>query len=560
MSDKLKIGIILESNTIPRWKYNIVDEVQRSGFACVSLILKVSSVESDRLTPGLFICRLHQKIDSLIFIRKGAFIKNKDISELIMNIPVIRLNSAGSHAGKQINGQVYPEELRDAGLDVIINLGSSRPPVEILKTAKYGVWSFTICDGNRSSVPSGYYEVVEKNPVTETALVILKENPDEDLVISHIYESTCTYSVCLNRERIVSRAIHCIEVVLNGLYKSGDDYLLAVISRFKNDNRSGLFVSCTNNGFSGSLSNLWTGFVIFTRQILKKLVYSDPFTWVLMYKKETDKDPYKNSYATFDRLESPADRFWADPYPVRADGKTFVFVEEFLYKKNKAHISVLELDEAGKFQRSVRIIEKPYHMSYPFIFTFHGKFYMIPETSGNRTIDLYQCESFPFGWQYKKNLMNNIDAVDTTIFNYNGKWWLFTSVDKTKGISGYDTELFLFFSDDFLTDTWQNHPCNPIVTDVRVARPAGAIFSYEGNLYRPSQDCAGRYGKAFNFNKIIKLTETEYQEEQVIKVDPAWDKSLRGTHTYNTDTDFKIIDTYLFRKRMSGKFHNNADK
>ena len=55
-------------------------------------------------------------------------------------------------------------------------------------------------------------------------------------------------------------------------------------------------------------------------------------------------------------------------------------------------------------------------------------FYMIPETKQNKTIELYQCNEFPHKWEFLKTLMVNVEAVDSTLFEHMGKWWLFTNL------------------------------------------------------------------------------------------------------------------------------------
>ena len=100
-----------------------------------------------------------------------------------------------------------------------------------------------------------------------------------------------------------------------------------------------------------------------------------------------------------------------------------------------------------------------------------------------------------------------------------------------------------------MSDKWISHPYNPIVSDIRTSRPAGNIFIYDGKIYRPSQDCSGRYGKAFNLIQILIINEKEYKEKEVIKVSPDWEKKLKGAHTFNFDDNFTIIDTYTFRRR-----------
>jgi hypothetical protein len=146
--------------------------------------------------------------------------------------------------------------------------------------------------------------------------------------------------------------------------------------------------------------------------------------------------------------------------------------------------------------------------------------------------------------------MANVSAVDTTLFFYNNKCWLFTSIDQTGNISGNSTELFLFYSDDIFSDKWINHPDNPIVSDARTARPAGKLFIHEDKIYRPSQNCTGRYGRGFNISQVTKLTEYEYSETFISETEPGWDSKLKGIHTLNSDGDLTVIDVYSYRKRF----------
>jgi hypothetical protein len=277
---------------------------------------------------------------------------------------------------------------------------------------------------------------------------------------------------------------------------------------------------------------------------------TDEFRWHILF----DTNIHDISQARFDlfrKLDPPPAIFWADPFVISENDQYYIFVEEFVYSLNKAHISVLTIDECGNFLSSAKIIDREYHMSYPFIFKHENYWYMIPETSKNKTIQLYKCQEFPYKWKFEKNLMENVIAKDSTLFFYDDLWWLFTSIDQTDNISGAGTELFLFYTDNFLNGKWRSHPLNPVVSDARKARPAGKIFMHEGRIFRPSQDCAGRYGKSFSINEIVRLTENEYEEFVVTSVYPLWDKKLLGTHTFNSHNDISVIDAYSYRNRFS---------
>jgi hypothetical protein len=91
---------------------------------------------------------------------------------------------------------------------------------------------------------------------------------------------------------------------------------------------------------------------------------------------------------------------------------------------------------------------------------------------------------------------------------------------------------------------------NPIASDVKNARPAGKIFIYQDKIYRPSQNSAKIYGYGFNINEILILSETEYQEKVVEEVQPHWDDSILGTHTFNRVGNLSIIDAFSRRSRF----------
>jgi hypothetical protein len=92
---------------------------------------------------------------------------------------------------------------------------------------------------------------------------------------------------------------------------------------------------------------------------------------------------------------------------------------------------------------------------------------------------------------------------------------------------------------------------NPIVSDVKRARGAGAIFRKNGKLFRPSQDCSKGYGYGFDLNEIIILSETEYSERTVKSVRPECMKNTVATHTYANQGDLTVIDALPGRPKWA---------
>ena len=230
------------------------------------------------------------------------------------------------------------------------------------------------------------------------------------------------------------------------------------------------------------------------------------------------------------------------------DKNYFIFIEEYVYSKSKGHIALIKMDKEGNYDYLGKILEKDYHLSYPFVFQFENNFYMIPETESNNNIELYKCTDFPKKWEYHGEIMNNVNAVDTTIFNYNDKWWMFTGMKENLGSSNSD-ELFLFHSDNPLSNDWESHSNNPIISDVRQARPAGKIFSFKDDIYRPSQNSSKFYGYGISVNQINNITKNEYQETIVTSILPNWDNNISRVHTFAYDDGLSMIDAKIKRMR-----------
>ncbi len=266
--------------------------------------------------------------------------------------------------------------------------------------------------------------------------------------------------------------------------------------------------------------------------------------WVIM----TGKNISHNSleWSALRPLVPGGDRYWADPFIVEKDNRYYVFIEEKILAAGLGRIVCLTLDEDGSLVSNQVVLERPYHLSYPFIFEYQNEMYMLPETASNRTLELYRCQHFPNQWQFVKTLMTDIYIVDATLLEYEKKWWLFANV-KEEGGSSLDA-LHLFYADSPLADKWTAHPLNPIVKDMRSARPAGRIFIRDGKLIRPSQDSSRRYGYALKFNRIDKLSENEYEETNVASFFPKGGKIL-ATHTFNQSGDLTVVDAIIRRTK-----------
>ncbi len=244
------------------------------------------------------------------------------------------------------------------------------------------------------------------------------------------------------------------------------------------------------------------------------------------------------------------DRYWADPFVVARDGRYYVFIEEKIYATGLGRISCLTLNEQGRLLSTEVVLQRSYHLSYPFLFEYDGELFMLPETAQHRTIELYRCVSFPARWEPAQTLISGVYAVDATLLEQDGRWWLFANV-KEAGGSSLDA-LYLYHADTPLTDRWIPHPENPVVHDIRSARPAGRIFKDGPCWIRPAQDNSRRYGRALKFQRILKLNEKEYAEKDECAFEPPRSGRLRATHTFNQAGRLTVIDAVVRRGRFGG--------
>jgi hypothetical protein len=215
----------------------------------------------------------------------------------------------------------------------------------------------------------------------------------------------------------------------------------------------------------------------------------------------------------------------------------------------KAHLCVFVLAPDGSHTTPLKVLDRPSHLSYPFVFEHEGTLYMVPESEVDRTVELHRCTHFPDKWDFVENILEDVNAVDTTLLHHDGKWWLFANMIETRGASNWE-ELCVYYSDTLVGGKWTAHPLNPVVSDVRRARPAGAIYVENGRLFRPSQDCSVTYGYAIKINRIDVLSEDDYCEVEVASIEPHWDKRLTATHTLNYAGGLTVIDALQPRSRL----------
>ncbi|HKK41835.1 MAG TPA: hypothetical protein VJ963_05445 [Bacteroidales bacterium] len=545
MKEKLRVGVIIKDNKIPNWEYQALKEIVGSEYAELVVVVENKDAnDNSRKREGGFplaILRMIDGVDRMGFGRHADYDKEIDISVLIDSVPVLSLNDMQDEVIGMIK-EIHP--------DIFLQIGCQNIPNSIIRASVYGMLTYSADKSPATGgLLPGIFEVLNRNPLTRSALMLFDGYKDEGDILFVSTEATCRYSINVNRNMVFWRNALFMPRILKGIRNHGKRFIEIQKTRYNNPgNRENKYSGKPGPG--RAISYLFIYLSAIAGTVFRKLVFTDAFNWQILFETGEKQKNILPDFSKFRKLVSSTDIFWADPFVISSDDSYFVFVEEFVYSKDRAHLSVLTLDKQGNLIDSKPVIINPYHMSYPQVFKVDGVYYMLPETAQNRTIELYRCTEFPYKWEFERNLMEEVSAVDSTLFQYRDKWWMFTALDQTKCKSGNSTELFLFYTDNLFSGEWRSHPLNPVISDISTARPAGKVFFRNGKIYRPSQDCTGRYGVGFKLFEITSLNEFEYDEKPVSEVYPSWDKTLKGTHTFNSDMDFTVIDVYRYRKRL----------
>ncbi len=243
--------------------------------------------------------------------------------------------------------------------------------------------------------------------------------------------------------------------------------------------------------------------------------------------------------ATFTHLPDDGQRYYADPFLFTHNGQVDLFVEELPYATGRGIISVASFNPDGSLKSAPRpVLEAPVHLSYPHVFERDGTIWMLPEASASGGLTLYRAARYPDQWEPVAHLINE-PLHDATLFEHGGKLWIAACTQgEPLGPEGarYGScwDALCLYSADTLLGPWRPHPANPLLLDAKTARPAGEVFSENGALYRPVQDCATGYGTATSFARITALTQDTYAQDIAQRLAFPANTGLSGPHTWNT--------------------------
>jgi hypothetical protein len=535
---KLRVVALADGPRLGRPEAAALMHIERSNFATLLAVVlpPVGVVLPDRPSfMANLTFRLVEEWDRLVYPDGRAIVEPVDCSSAFAHRTVLPADPSSPSGTLSFPAQTLAD-IRSLRPDVILHCASGPVPEVLVPLPRFGVWSIHLAEPDHPRAVAPYFREVQRGHLLSGVSLLMHGGPLGGVhVLTQAHVAT-EHSLFRgkNSVRPVLTALTFVIRKLRDLHERGWERFATGLEALP---------SPTDERTPPRNLEMLKFLAPRTFQRFANLVRPPPqsFRWRLALRsghgrKLTDQGA-PGALSSFRWISPPQGGYFADPFLIRRNGRLWLFCEELRYAEGKGAIACMEVQPDGQLGEPMRVLARPYHISYPAIFEMDGEVFMIPETVQSGKVELYHAVSFPHSWVKVRDLLS-IRAADCTPFVHEGRVWLFVpAIDPAE--SSYQLLLFHAPRPD---GDWALHPASPLSLDVRYARCAGAIVVRDGQLFRPSQNCAPYYGHQLNIHQITRLDPDGYEEHLVHTIAPqAW-PGLRGVHTYAICGDIEAID------------------
>ena len=527
----LRFGVLLEGVQLNQWQAECVSRLIASGTAKVELIVNAAPHRERPLRRAASLSR-HLLWQAYLFTQKRKVSTGAADPKLFHDVETFACE-AFSRGGLLKLGDADTEHIRSKRFDFILHFGENTPADGLATVATQGIWSFRYGDALDLAGPLAAFR----------ASFLRRDNLVRVGLVRFIGDRAANGR--LLRDGHFAVPDYSFKKTLAGMLSGSVDFPVLACRDLLAGREFGKNLAVSPSApqavsMPGNALMLKFFICLYARKPLNlfRIVLTRE-QWNSGFLDSTLLDPFSTATASNVRwlpTESAKD-FAADPFLLRQDGKVTLLFEKLDPVNNCGKIAAHQID-GGRIVPLGTVIDEPFHSSYPYLIQAHGQIYCVPEQAESKSITLYRAIDFPRRWERVGPLLPDIEAVDSTLFQHGGYWWLAytdASIDR-------NGRLMLWYATE-LTGPWKPHALNPVKIDPRCSRGAGPPFVYRGTLIRPSQDCSVTYGAKIIFNHVIALTPTEFHEEMVgeLRPDPAGPYSL-GLHTISFDGSVAVVD------------------
>ena len=391
-SEPLRIGLLVDTLQQPAWVRQIIADIQASEYARIVLVIKKDGPPKARASLARRIWRRRSRLaylayrwlDARAFRTSQDAFARQDTADLLAEAAVVHATVKETRFCDYVSDTALAQ-IRDAHPDVLLRFGFRILKGPILQAARYGVWSFHHGDNhvNRGG-PAGFWEVMHEQPTTGSVLQILNEDLDNGRVICRSYAKTDRSSVWRNRNNYYWKSAAFVTRALRQLADCGPAALEGCSCG--HGSRDVRFYSERLFRKPDNLETIALVGRYLTRRMSERVRrIREVDQWAIAF--SLSKAAPSTTLYRFKEQWPPIGSSWADPFPVAAPDGYHIFLEVYDRATKRGHIGVSRLTREGVFDRPVTVLERPYHLSYPFVFRWRDTWFMMPETS-NATREL----------------------------------------------------------------------------------------------------------------------------------------------------------------------------
>ena len=531
----LRFGVMCGRRGLSKWQAAAVRELIESGNGKPALlIVDPTNQLAGQRDVGCFLWRLFCRFN------RPASSETAAALEELHGVPELtcRFNREGS-AESFTHQDVASIQSYD--LDFILHFDFGDIKGGVLESARHGVWSFRLGDDERDrGTPPYFWEIYYGDLISSAVLLRLTERRDTDVALRRGFIKTLDYSYCRNYDRLALEAAHWPNYVASAI-RAG-----ASVALDPNE------TAAPAHGHSPSNLDMVRFIWMLARNIVQRVVQRcTRQEWNIGIVPLSVEELASGTPITqVHWFANPPDGWVADPMARSHDGLVDVLCERMDLATGQGYIAALSFD--GKsWSPDTPAIRTGCHASYPYLIEDEGQIFCVPETCEANELALYVAVEFPAAWKRVGTVLPGFPAVDSTLFKFEGRWWLFAT---SREASGY--KLFAWFANSLL-GPWQPHGANPIKVDERSSRPAGPPFWFHGELFRPAQDCSKTYGGRVVLNRILRLTPTDFSERPERFVEPVPGSLYgKGLHTLSGAGPQTVIDGARWRFQWPGPLNS----
>jgi len=499
MSPPLRLAVVVDGRTAPTWQADVVASLEAWEGCSIVRLLAAGPRGPEGPAQRRWWSAVQGKVDALRPTR-------------------VRCSAPTSPAAWTDAGR---DELIADGADALVHLGALPPPATWSEAFPHGVW--VLRHGEGSQQAPGLREILDDAPTTRVRLLRLGAPLAE--VLHEGAWSTHPVSYRGQLQQLLSGSTRWVLRVARELAElgalRGEPAPLQQAARVRT-------------------ADLLRLPAVLGRRLTVRQVrgFTDRAQWNVGIVDRPLPEVARDGLLRDVRWIRPPedDGYIADPFGLEVDGRTVIMAEHYGF--GEEHGRIVALDDGDGFSAAQVVMDAPVHQSFPYLLRHEGEVYCIPERGAARELALYRAVDFPTSWERAATLLEDIPAIDASLFHHEGQWWIFAM----DGDSLPAVDLHAWWAPD-LEGPWTPHLLNPLKTDVAGARCAGRPWMHEGKLYRPAQDCSRTYGGAVAIYEVEELTPTRFRERWVGALGPDPDGEYpEGVHTLVALGDRTLVD------------------